>query len=239
MYLKGLEKNSIKTSIWKIVHLPSETTKKSNSFKNPLPNKKKNLFTKIYNLFLVKLYQKKGFAMAEEDKKEENSEEKNENTQESGNKLILIIIVILLLLLLIIGGAVAYFLLTSDDTAQENPPPPQEEKKVEKKSTEALEIGPIYPLDPFTVNLKSSGATRYLKCTINLEIDAPETQPELDKLKPAIRDIIIRILSSKTVPEISTAKGKDKLKEEIRKNVNNILSTGEIRNVYFTAFVIQ
>jgi flagellar FliL protein len=179
--------------------------------------------------------------MAEEEKKEEQ-EEKSNNNSGGGNKLILIIIVILLLLLLVIGGVVAYFLL-SGDNPEDNPNQPNQkmEKKVEKpkKDTADLEIGPIYPLDPFTVNLKSSGATRYLKCTIDLEIDSPETQPELDKMKPMIRDLIIRILSSKTVPEISTAKGKEKLKEEIKKNINAKLATGEIRHVYFTAFVIQ
>ena len=178
--------------------------------------------------------------MAEEEKKE-NEEEKEEKKSEDsggGNKLILIIIVVLLLLLLIIGGVVAYFLLSNDTPAPEqNATQPQPKKEV--KHTDALNIGPIYPLDPFTVNLKSSGATRYLKCTINLEMDSPNTQPELDKLKPAIRDLIIRILSSKTVPEISTARGKEKLKSEIAKQINAILSTGEIRHVYFTAFVIQ
>ena len=178
--------------------------------------------------------------MAEEEKKEEEAKEEEKSSEGGGNKLILIIIVVLLLLLLVIGGVVAYFLL-SDTPDEQMPEDAQKvEKKVEKpRNTESLEIGPIYPLDPFTVNLKSTGATRYLKCTINLEIDSPETQPELDKMKPLIRDIIIRILSSKTVPEISTAKGKEKLKEEIKKNLNARLATGEIRNVYFTAFVIQ
>ena len=178
--------------------------------------------------------------MADKEKKEneEEKEEKKEN-ESGGNKLILIIIVILLLLLLIIGGVVAYFLLSNNDTppADQNTTTKIAPKKVQH--TDALNIGPIYPLDPFTVNLKSSGATRYLKCTINLEMDSPNTQPELDKLKPAIRDLIIRILSSKTVPEISTSKGKEKLKQEIAKQINAILSTGEIRHVYFTAFVIQ
>ena len=184
--------------------------------------------------------------MADEEKKDNSDEQENKNSgsnEGGGNKLILIIIIILLLLLLIIGGVVAYFLLASDEPVEkdmeQNKQVNKKETRVEKKVNEALEIGPIYPLDPFTVNLKSTGATRYLKCTINLEIDSPETQPELDKLKPAIRDIIIRILSSKTVAQISTAKGKEKLKEEIKKNINVILATGEIRNVYFTAFVIQ
>jgi flagellar FliL protein len=181
--------------------------------------------------------------MAEEEKKEEKeNESKNENNG-NGNKLILIIIVILLLLLLVVGGLVAYFLLSGDDT-NNNPNNPGEQKqpikeKPVKKESESLEIGPIYPLDPFTVNLKSVNGSRYLKCTINLEIDSPDTQPELDKIKPAIRDVIIRILSSKTVPEISTSKGKEKLKEELKKNINAILPKGEIKHVYFTAFVIQ
>ena len=183
--------------------------------------------------------------MADEEKKDESNKDKNEEKDNGGgNKLILIIIVVLLLLLLIIGGAVAYFLLASDEEQtpeQQQNSGKKSEQKVEntQKDSESLEIGPIYPLAPFTVNLKSSGATRYLKCTLNLEIDAPETQPELDKMKPLIRDMIIRILSSKTVPEISTAKGKEKLKEEIKKNLNPKIATGEIRNVYFTAFVIQ
>ena len=179
--------------------------------------------------------------MAEEEKKENENENEEKKSEEggSGNKLILIIIVVLLLLLLIIGGVVAYFLLSGNDTPTQDQNATKPQPKKEVKHTDTLNIGPIYPLDPFTVNLKSSGATRYLKCTINLEMDAPETQPELDKLKPAIRDLIIRILSSKTVPEISTAKGKEKLKTEIAKQINAILSTGEIRHVYFTAFVIQ
>jgi flagellar FliL protein len=180
--------------------------------------------------------------MAEEEKSKEN-EEKTESEGGNGNKLILIIIVVLLLLLLVVGGLVAYFLLSSDDETKNNPNNPDQKQPVEekpvKKESANLEIGPIYPLDPFTVNLKSAGNSRYLKCTINLEIDSPDTQPELDKIKPAVRDIIIRILSSKTVPEISTAKGKEKLKEELKKNVNAILPKGEIRHVYFTAFVIQ
>ena len=173
--------------------------------------------------------------MAEEEKKEEQEESKSEGG--GGNKLLLIVIIVLLLLLLIVGGLVAYFLLSGND---ENPTP-QEQQKVEKKHKvkEMAEIGPIYPLDPFIVNLVSSNADRYLKCKIDLELDSQELQQEVDKKLPAIRDAIIQILSSKTVEEIQTAKGKEKLKEEIKRKINSMLTTGEIRNVYFTEFVIQ
>ena len=173
--------------------------------------------------------------MAEE--KENNHEEKEEKKSEGGNKLLLIVIIVLLLLLLVIGGLVAYFLLSGNDEEQPQQPPQKIEKK--HKVENMAEIGPIYPLDPFVVNLVSANANRYLKCKIDLELDSPELQQEIDKKLPAIRDLIIQILSSKSVEEIQTAKGKQKLKEEIKRKINEILTTGEIRNVYFTEFVIQ
>jgi len=173
--------------------------------------------------------------MAEE---KENQEVEEKEESNSSNKLLLIVIIVLLLLLLIIGGLVAYFLLSGGD---EEAPPPQEQKKIEKKKkvSDLTEIGPIYPLDKFVVNLVSTNADRYLKCKIDLELDSQELQQEIDKKLPAIRDLIIQILSSKTVEEIQTSKGKEKLKEEIKRKINEILTTGEVRNVYLTEFVIQ
>jgi flagellar FliL protein len=174
--------------------------------------------------------------MAEEKENQEAQEEKKEG---GSSKLLLIVIIVLLLILLIVGGLVAYFLLSGDEDQQANQP--QAPQKVEKKkNVESLtEIGPIYPLDQFIVNLVSNNSSRYLKCKIDLELDSPDLQKEVDKKLPAIRDLIIRILSSKTVEEIQTAKGKEKLKEEIKRKINEILTTGEIRHVYFTEFVIQ
>ncbi|GAB6073599.1 flagellar basal body-associated protein FliL [Nautilia lithotrophica] len=174
--------------------------------------------------------------MAEEKENQEVQEEKKEG---GSSKLLLIVIIVLLLILLIVGGLVAYFLLSGGDEEQANQP--QEPQKIEKKKKveNMTEIGPIYPLDQFIVNLVSNNSSRYLKCKIDLELDSPELQQEVDKKLPAIRDLIIRILSSKTVEEIQTAKGKEKLKEEIKRKINEILTTGEIRHVYFTEFVIQ
>ena len=167
---------------------------------------------------------------------EKENQEQEEKKEGGGNKLLLIVIIVLLLVLLIVGGLVAYFLL-SGGGEEEQVEPQKVEKK--KKVSSMTEIGPIYSLDGFVVNLLSNSSSRYLKCKIDLELDAPELQEEVDKKLPAIRDLIIRILSSKTVEEIQTSKGKEKLKEEIKRKINEMLTTGEIRNVYFTEFVIQ
>ena len=167
---------------------------------------------------------------------EKENQEQEEKKEGGSNKLLLIVIIVLLLVLLIVGGLVAYFLLSGGDEEKQAEPQKVEKKK---KVSNMTEIGPIYPLDRFIVNLLSNNSSRYLKCKIDLELDAPELQKEIDKKLPAIRDLIIRILSSKTVEEIQTSQGKEKLKEEIKRKINEILTTGEIRNVYFTEFVIQ
>jgi flagellar FliL protein len=97
----------------------------------------------------------------------------------------------------------------------------------------------MYTLDKFQVNLLSNSGKRFLVTELQLEMESEEVLPELDTKKAVIRDHIISILSSKNIEEVSTPKGKDKLKDEIVSDVNSFLADGEIKNVYFTKFVMQ
>ena len=174
--------------------------------------------------------------MAEEEKEESTESEGKEKG--SGSNIVLILIVVLLVLVLAIGGVVAYLMLSGDE-ADDGATVKQEKVVKKRRHGDDTAIGPMYPLDKFTVNLMSDNGRRYLVAKINLEEDGDELTPELDKKKPMIRDIIISILSSKTVEEISTVKGKEKLKQEIMSAINKRLDDGQIRHVYFTQFVIQ
>ncbi|MEF3191646.1 MAG: flagellar basal body-associated FliL family protein [Campylobacterales bacterium] len=178
--------------------------------------------------------------MAEEEKKEEGS---------GKSKIIIIIIVaILLVLILVIGGALAFFLMSGsheEEGATAGTPAAEHEvdaKKEKKKHSEELKVGPMVPLDTFIVNLMSdTGMQRYLKTTINLELE-PENElmlKEVEAKKPIIRDIILTILTSKTVEEVTTPKGKENLKMEILEKINEKMQDGEFRNVYITEFMIQ
>ena len=175
--------------------------------------------------------------MAEE-VKEEVTEKKS-----SGN-MVLILIIVLLVVLLIGGGLAAFFLLSGDDEEAVSQPQQTSQttpvkRKAKKRSSDYLTIGPMYPMDQFVVNLLSQSGGKYLKVAFNIELDSEELAAELDSKKPLIRDIVIRSLSSKTFEEISTAKGKDRLKDEIVSNINDILADGQIKNIFFTDFVVQ
>lgn len=180
--------------------------------------------------------------MAEEVKEEESQGKKSSN--------MLMIIIIIVLVLIIILGAIAFLFIGSDDAETVSSTPAKQEKvkqttkrtsgyNMEEDSRSLNEIGILYPLDTFTVNLKSDSGRRFLKTTISLELEGEELSLELDAKSAVLRDRIIRILSSKTLEEVSSKKGKNKLSMQIMDTLNSMISDGRIKGIYFTEFVIQ
>jgi flagellar FliL protein len=174
--------------------------------------------------------------MAEEETEGQGTQE-NGGEKKSSNLVLIIIIVALVLVLLVVGVVVAMLAGGDEAPSNNNSNPAVKEKQI--KSMDAMEVGPMFPLDTFTVNLLSDSGRRYLKVQMNLELDDEQLAAELESKTAVVRDVVIRMLSSKTLEEISTAKGKDKLKEQITDQLNLRLRDGNIRNVYFTEFVVQ
>lgn len=100
-------------------------------------------------------------------------------------------------------------------------------------------MGLFVSLDPFIVNLASDAGKRYLKVTMQLELARPEMTNEVNNRMPQIKDAIITVLSSKPAEELLTIEGKFRLKEQVLTRVNNLLTSGVVKNVFFVEFVIQ
>ncbi|TXE83677.1 flagellar basal body-associated protein FliL [Campylobacter peloridis] len=178
-------------------------------------------------------------------------DEQVETKKKGGNTLVIIIVVFLFVFLLVIIGAIAYLMFSGGNSDEENPtaqneeatqqaaPAPKKTNAVAARGSDYANIGVMYPLAPFTLNLLSDGGARYVKCTIQLEQNVETLTPELDKKSAIIRDIIIRTLTSKTFEEVSTTKGKERLKDELTGKINEVLTDGFIKNIYFTDFVVS
>ncbi len=177
-----------------------------------------------------------------------NSSHENTPVEKKSNMLMIIIIIVLILIILL--GAVGFLLMSSEEEAPVAEAHKAQEKSIakEKKSPSNSEmdesrklsdIGILYPLDTFTVNLKSDAGSRYLKVTMSLELEGPELSLELDGKAAVIRDRIIRILTSKSLEEISSKKGKQKVSDQIMDTLNAMIGDGQVKGIYFTEFVIQ
>ncbi len=167
--------------------------------------------------------------------------------KEKGKSNILLIVVAGILFLTLLGGGIAGYLLLNSDSeviddankAKQTMNAKSKNTTTSKRGTNYAEIGVMYPLEQFVVNLYSESGSRYLKTVINFELADEELAAELDAKSPLIRDIIIKALSAKTYEEISTIKGKENLKDEIVLSINEVVSDGKVNNLFFTDFVIQ
>ncbi|MBP9837910.1 MAG: flagellar basal body-associated FliL family protein [Proteobacteria bacterium] len=167
--------------------------------------------------------------MAEEEKDEKESKEEK---KKGGSKTLIIIIVVVVLLLG--GGGAAFFILGKDKKGEgeEDVAADEHEEGQHADSQPA-----ILPLDTFIVNLQVKGS--FLKTAIQLEFAQPEVPKAVEHDTPKIRDTIIRILSAKNAQDILTSDGKESLRQEIKKSINEVLKSEDITNVYLTEFIIQ
>jgi flagellar FliL protein len=140
---------------------------------------------------------------------------------------ILLIVIVMMVFLFGAGGFFAwkYFLLSSED--------------VPMKAKEANKLGPIYPLETFIVNLADKETQKYLKLTMQFELDTAKLSEELNQRKPQLRDLVIGLLTMQVYDDVASYKGKAYIRQEIMNRTNGILMTGSIKRVFFTEFVLQ
>ena len=100
-------------------------------------------------------------------------------------------------------------------------------------------LGVMFPLDPLIVNLAGSGGKRFLKVAISLELSTPDVHAEIKENIQKITDSILVLLSNKSFDDVYSVQGKFKLKDEITTRVNRLLMEENVKDTYFTEFIIQ
>ena len=158
---------------------------------------------------------------------------------EGGKKPIGMIIGIIVGLLVLGGGGYYAYTNFFQEKPAEEKPAEGEEGKEEAPPEEDLNLGVMFPMDPFVVNLAGSEGKRFLKVTISLELSTPEVHLEIKENIQKVTDSILILLSSKAFEDIYSVQGKFKLKDEITTRVNRFLVVGHIKEAYFTEFIIQ
>ncbi len=141
------------------------------------------------------------------------------------------------------------------------------EANAENAEGEAPERGIILDLGEFILNLSDPNSKRYLKVNVAIELSKAPHDPDLsaptegghgshgggggpspleiiqkdmEQFKPAIRDAIISVLSSKTAEELASLSGKELAKEQIKSAVDPIFGgEREVLRVSFGTFIIQ
>lgn len=147
---------------------------------------------------------------------------------------------------LVIGAGAAWFLKPAP------PPAPAPDAQAEAFQ------GFLYPVKDKVVNLADPGAKRYLKVSLALQVPespeqaakrkAPPTPDDQKKFEEEfgqhfnaqVNDVLVSVLSAKKSDDLSTADGKERLREELRGRINSFLPRDQkVSKIFLLDFVIQ
>jgi flagellar protein FliL len=93
-------------------------------------------------------------------------------------------------------------------------------------------------LETFVLNLIDPGQRSYLRVGIDLGLGRALGKGE-DAPVGQVRDTILGVLGQSRVDELSTAAGKEKLKEELLRALQQRIPGLKVEEVYYTEFLIQ
>ena len=139
-------------------------------------------------------------------------------------------IALISILVIIITGAASFTFFTYFSVS--------EGKDTEEEVLTVEDINPTYTAGNFLVNITENNDINYIRASIVFEIDNLDLKKELEKRQAQLRDRIISTLRSQNESILKEAGG-DTIKKIIREKVNELLISGEIKNVWFTELVVQ
>ncbi len=182
----------------------------------------------------------------------------------SGNTILINIVTTTIVCIIFIG--VNYFLQSNLLANQLKTVSSQESVEDDSEQLDKPERGIVLDLGDFTMNLSDVQPRRYLKANVAVEVTNPMPEQieeekssgghgghgasapnpkkalieEMEQYKPAIRDAVITVLTSKTSDELATTAGKELAKQQIAESVNGIFDgEREVIRVSFGQFIMQ
>jgi len=166
---------------------------------------------------------------------------------EGGGKKKILILVGIAVLMLGLGVGIGMFaggmMNDSSDTAgadaevEEVEEEEQEAEPREKRHSIYVTVGKLLAA------VDHEGATRYIQAEVDLVGYDKEVMDDAQHNVPALRNRLLLLFSSQNFDDVRTIPGRERLRLESLKAVNDVLELGpkgdKIEDVYFTAFVIQ
>ena len=194
---------------------------------------------------------------------EEDGDDKKKSAKAPAGPMKLVIVGAVAVFVAVLGAQVAAPLVTSmiagkpaahkaasgeeaaDEEQAAEEPPAEEEKPIELAAAEKLEPALYVPLDPpFVVSFENEGGeTRFVQLTLQAMARSEKTIDAIKQHAPAIRNSFLFLISGYKVEELTTLKGKERLRADMLVAANQIMEkntgTAGIEELYFTSLVIQ
>ena len=186
--------------------------------------------------------------MAEDEAtKKKRSEDEEPSEASSGGKRKLILLIVGAILLLAIGIGAGFFVgnMTADDPdSAESAEVDEEEEEEDSDRKKKDDRHNIYiTVGKLLAAVEHNGSTRYIQAEVDLVGYEKSVMDDAQHNVPALRNRLLLLFSSQNFDDVRTIAGRERLRVESLKAVNDVLELGpkgdRVEDVYFTAFVIQ
>ncbi|HUK54696.1 MAG TPA: flagellar basal body-associated FliL family protein [Candidatus Binatia bacterium] len=100
----------------------------------------------------------------------------------------------------------------------------------------------VIHLENFIVNLSGAQETSFLRVGIDLGSGLEEKEIRDEHrlpFRPRVRDVILGVLATRTSEDLMTSAGKNKLKQDVLQAVQERIPELQVREIYFTEFLVQ
>jgi len=163
--------------------------------------------------------------------------EAEDGTEKKSSKKIIIIAGVVLLLAAAGGG---YYFMMGDDAETDG----EQVEEVEEEEEEGAVEEVYYEMSkPFVVNFPKGSDARLIQVSVTLLVKGEEAIEALKKHEPMIRNNLLMNISAKGAKNLKTKEGKEELRavmlEEIGKVMEKMAGKNKVKDLFFTAFVMQ
>lgn len=142
--------------------------------------------------------------------------------------------------MMIIGGVVAaglvYRFVLSGGSAEETP---EALASVDEAVVEVIAEGDIIPIPEMTLNLADADELHFARVGIAVVLQEGEDPVVSATKMPLVQDVVVDVISAKTLTELREPGAKEALKEEISELAREAFAGETVSRVIFTSFVMQ
>ncbi|MFA5985192.1 MAG: flagellar basal body-associated FliL family protein [Methylococcaceae bacterium] len=153
----------------------------------------------------------------------------------------LIIIIVAVLVLLGGGGGAAYFFMKGDSKAAAAG---KEGETADAEAGEHVEAT-YFEMEkpPLIVNFGKDSSVKVVQISISVMLEGLGTAEAMKKHEPMVRNNLLMAISAQGAENLKTHEGKDQLREAMKHEIEEIFHKmsipGHLKEIYFTAFVMQ
>jgi flagellar FliL protein len=116
----------------------------------------------------------------------------------------------------------------------------QQDSSENSNSENSREMGKyIFLMEDIIINPAGTDGKRLLLSSIGFDVSREEDNKELESKQVLVKDIVISLLSSKNIMQLSDAAYKDTLRIEIASNLSQRMPSIKINDIYFSKYILQ